>query len=430
MGTPSAAQVDADKNEMANGLLIPALREGLPEVHLVPQFRQIRGGDTYKYDGDGIVKLLGAWQTPDIGKDTDEDRFQKVRDFLRLLLHLPDAELIVSHPGSQLIVRSNGLRLPLESYGTGVHELIILAIAVFAKDNVIFCIEEPEIHLHPLLQKELLEFLLKQTSNRYIITTHSPSLIAPRDDVLVTHLWTESGVTKGRPIETTKHALAALNDLGIKPSDLLQANAVVWVEGPSDRIYINKWLNLIAPELQEGVDYSIMFYGGKLLSHLRLDRETAPSPEDLIPLLRINQHSIIVIDSDKKNLESKISETKYRIQKECEDDGVLCWITDGREIENYLPVSAVSRAYKEFTGKEVTLSFEKFESLEDAICRAYSTDWKDKWGYDNAKPTGARRIVKHIRAEDLSEELKQRLDHVVGVIRKANGVNCRLTAES
>jgi len=50
-----------------------------------------------------------------------------------------------------------------------------------------------------------------------------------------------------------------------------------------------------------------MYYGGGLLSHLSLQREDSlgdpkiPQPEDLIALLRINQRSVIVIDSDKNS---------------------------------------------------------------------------------------------------------------------------------
>lgn len=36
-----------------------------------------------------------------------------------------------------------------------------------------------------------------------------------------------------------------LDDLGFKASDLLQSNCVIWVEGPSDRIYIKKMAQTI-----------------------------------------------------------------------------------------------------------------------------------------------------------------------------------------
>lgn len=61
-------------------------------------------------------------------------------------------------------------------------------------------------------------------------------------------------------------------ELGMRASDLVQANAVVWAEGLSDRIYLRHWLAQVAPELREGVHFSLLFYGGALLRHL--------SPED------------------------------------------------------------------------------------------------------------------------------------------------------
>lgn len=63
---------------------------------------------------------------------------------------------------------------------------------------------------------------------------------------------------KVAPATTPAQLWTVCADLGYRPSDLLQANAIIWVEGPSDRIYINHWLDQQAPDLVEGIDYSIM----------------------------------------------------------------------------------------------------------------------------------------------------------------------------
>jgi len=34
---------------------------------------------------------------------------------------------------------------------------------------------------------------------------------------------------------------------------------VIWVEGPSDRIYFNKWIELFDPDLKEHDDYEFAF---------------------------------------------------------------------------------------------------------------------------------------------------------------------------
>lgn len=76
------------------------------------------------------------------------------------------------------------------------------------------------------------------------------------------------------------------------------------------------------------------------------------SADELIKLLRINQNSAIVIDSDRTKSDAELNETKTRITEECKEAGVLCWITAGREIENYLTAESVAAVYDEMAGAQ------------------------------------------------------------------------------
>lgn len=423
-GQPLDEVQKSEKVKLAENM-VENLISHLPKMYLVPQFRQIREGE-YSLDGAGIIGTLASWQRPGPGKQEDKARFRQIQNLVRHLLHAPEIELDVDHEKKHIMVTRNGLRLPLESYGTGIHELIILATALYSQENALFCIEEPEIHLHPRLQKELLNFLLTQTNNRYVLTTHSHALLTPSDEVQVTHLRSVSGVTEAWQVDATEDAMRVLDDLGVRASDILQANYVIWVEGPSDRAYIKRWLQLLADDLREGIEYSVMFYGGRLLSHLSLGREdsgeTASSAaEQLIPLLRLNQHAAVVMDSDCKKKEAALNASKTRVQEECQRSKSHCWVTHGREIENYLAPRAVACAYKEKTGEEpAELKVRRYDTLERALKRAYKDKWKNGFSYNGAKADWARLIAKQTNLDDLEQQLCTDLEPIILAIRAAN----------
>ena len=77
-----------------------------------------------------------------------------------------------------------------------------------------------------------------------------------------------------------------------------------------------------------------MFYGGKLLSHLPMTEDDEIS--EFIRLLRINPKCAVVIDSDRSSAKTRIRGTKRRIRSEAISHSLFCWVTQGREMENYI----------------------------------------------------------------------------------------------
>lgn len=281
-----------------------------------------------------------------------EARLNKLQGFVRDVMNDPCASLLVSHESHEISLKtSDADYLPLESLGTGLTELVILASIIACNDNRIICVEEPEIHLHPALQARFMKYLLEDDSNRFIITTHSPTVIN-YPGIQVAHVSKANGVSGCRQLDGLGCARDLLDDLGVKASDLLQANFVVWVEGPSDRVYLNYWIKRWSDEhnisLEEGIHYSVMIYGGKLLN--ALDASAGGEiPSELISLFRINTHFCVLMDSDKKSSHSRLNLTKRRIIDECAQSGAMSWITWGATIENYVPedvlVASIEKCY-------------------------------------------------------------------------------------
>ena len=393
----------------------------VPPVHIIPEFRQIQPGSEYMLNGANLIGLLASYQHPEDGKDQDRDKFDRIARFVQRLLHLPEAVLEVTHKETTIMLTSNGLRLPLASYGTGVHELVILVTAVLSVEDAICCIEEPEIHLHPRLQREFIDFVATETTNQYLISTHSPTFINAMnacDDIQVFHLRLENGATIGGPILRDEDSLRALHDLGVRASDILQSNCVLWVEGPSDRVYLKRWLELVSPDLVEGQDYSIMFYGGRLLSHLYADRDKVP--DELIHILRINQNAVVMMDSDRKQPRAHLNKTKRRVRDECERSGGICWVTDGREIENYLPERVVVAACEELVGKQIAIAIGPYDKLEDTLSQALKEARAKNLDYPADKVKYARKFVQHFELADMDNQLRKRIEEIVAEIKHWN----------
>jgi hypothetical protein len=182
-----------------------------------------------------------------------------------------------------------------------------------------------------------------------LIATHSAHLLDSSIASVFHTTYTDEG-TEVQYAGNPRQLSNVCYDLGYRPSDLLQTNCAVWVEGPSDRIYIRRWLTFVSPTLREGIDYTIMFYGGRLLNHLSPDD---PDVEDFISLRRLNRHLAVVIDSDKAKPQSKVGDTKRRVVDSMKPPG-LVWITRGRNIENYVPKDLLDHVVKKVYAKPLT----------------------------------------------------------------------------
>jgi hypothetical protein len=275
--------------------------------------RQIgaKGSSSDAFDGTGIINRLNKLQHPGVHHQQDKLRFSELVNFVRQILEDQRVEIEIPHELDTIHVLIDNKVLPIESLGTGIHEVIIGAAATVL-NNTVVCIEEPELHLNPILQKKLIRYLFEKTTNQYFISTHSPALMdAPGAEIY--HVRMNAGSSLVERVTSNKQRSAVCEDLGYHPSDLLQANCVIWVEGPSDRIYLKHWVTQTAPHLIEGVHFSLMFYAGRLSSHLSYE-DTDSLLADFISLRKLNRRGCIVIDSDrqKKGGKAKLDQAQTR----------------------------------------------------------------------------------------------------------------------
>lgn len=247
-------------------------------------------------------------------------------------------------------------RFALSQSGSGLKTVILILLNLwiipllpeYKYRKIYYAFEEIENNLHPALQRKMFNYLYKYSCDKntsIFITTHSHVAINTyfgKEGSKIFHVTKNDNKSEMHLIENYIDEVEILNDLDVRASDLLQTNGIIWVEGPSDRVYLKKWMEILCePSYTEGEDYQFLYYGGRLLSHYTTD----DSREDLINVLTTNRNAAIIIDSDKRNQATPINDTKKRIRCEFESRELFCWITKGKEIENYISREVISEIF-------------------------------------------------------------------------------------
>lgn len=329
-------------------------------------------------DGEGATNIIRRFVATLDEKFPQEVIHQELLDALNLIFGSDGPFLDIQvpvHEGdstneldgySEICLREKkkGL-IPLSKSGSGLKTVLLVLLNLLVvpkienkeKFQFTFAFEELENNLHPALLRRLFKYLedyaVKENATIFL-TTHSSialDFFGTSDNAQIIRVLHDGESARTETVHTHSNLIKIISELGARPSDLLQANGLIWVEGPSDRIYLNRWIGLYTEDrpqgpLREGRDYQCVFYGGALLARVEF---TSPEDEDevaeLANLFQINHNLIVLCDGDREAEDSNLKPRVERIREEVEKiDGAHIWITDAKEIEIYLPSSVLSEA--------------------------------------------------------------------------------------
>ena len=330
----------------------------------------------------------------------------------------------------------NKPQVPLGKSGSGLKTIILVLLNLHVVPHLeqklenisdyVFAFEELENNLHPALLRRLLEYLseyVKEHKCHLFLTTHSNVVLdyfSQDEDAQILQVTHDGKSASVATVQTHFDKLNILDDLGCKPSDLLQANGIIWLEGPSDRIYINKLIELYSGgKLKEGRHYQCVQYGGSNLANIQFN---APEGEDseLANLLCLNKNIAVLCDSDVTSDDSKLKDRVDRIVKEVSEiPSAFLWVSKPKEIENYIPAAVWNKIYGNETDEiSDPLETDRFPSSPksgDYIFNKFNRKSFDKRNI-------AKKAIQHFTTEMFDDrfDMKEKMNELVEAIRGWN----------
>jgi AAA15 family ATPase/GTPase len=249
---------------------------------------------------------------------------------------------------------------PIYQLGDGIQAVILLTFPLFfLKDHphhLVF-IEEPELYLHPGMQRLFVEVLRGFPNVQVFVTTHSNHLLDTSLDfpesisiyAMEKHL--DKGFGKFSVENVSSPGMSLLNLLGVRNSSVFLSICTIWVEGISDRLYLKKFLELYMAHQVSGISkknysedfhYSFLEFGGNNIVHYDFAEFASPQM-DKIKAKKITSKILLIHDLD----QNKQARHQLLVQQLGQDYIAL----DVLEIENLLSPAILKLTFDSFRKK-------------------------------------------------------------------------------
>lgn len=312
-----------------------------------------------------------------LGEPEDRDAVRKFEEFLSSRFFDGKPIALIPRTGTDVVHIKIGdePQLPIYNLGDGLQNLIIISYEMFnQKGRCLFFIEEPDISMHPGMQRALLDVMSEFSRHQYFLTTHSNHLLEMSPEFKDTSIYlftkkAQANKTRFSVKQASSPDLSVLKVLGVRNSSVFLTNATIWVEGVTDRLYLRAYLKkyflqLGAEEknrpLQEDYHYSYVEYQGSNLTHWTFDNQDQSSK---IKASFLCARSFLIADGD-------VSDKGTRREDYSAMLGDRFQILECKEIENLLPAEVL----KELTKDEFA------RAGKDANSIAYETYCTSKEG--------------------------------------------------
>jgi putative ATP-dependent endonuclease of the OLD family len=208
-----------------------------------------------------LVTSRHALATLGFDPDVDEDQLD---------LHFSPFDSFDFYKSLDLQVREGGFSISATELGEGVQNALVLAVLrAFEerrKKGAIFLIEEPEMFLHPQMQRSLYKTLrgISET-NQVIYTTHSPHFVSipEYDEIAIVRKGRDGTKVTTSALSTNKQRREKLiKELDPERGELFFASRLLLVEGDTEKLALPEYAKHLDLDLDKA-GATVVEAGGK-----------------------------------------------------------------------------------------------------------------------------------------------------------------------
>ena len=221
--------------------------------------------------------------------------------------------------------------IPSDDSGLGLADLLIMITFALGTAHSVICLEEPESHLHPEMQKRFLTFLKGIEHKQIILSTHSSIFLNPSmtDRIFYVQLINNEVVLA----DETDNAQILFN-LGYSISDHLIADAIVLVENAPDIPVLKTVLNWVGLDRRFNINYFPL--NGDVRTYLDLS-------------IFARRQNVVALTFSRGDTE--VATTRF--YGNCEKIGIAVWRLQRSSIENYFSLEALRKIFDSEVPDEV-----------------------------------------------------------------------------
>lgn len=189
-----------------------------------------------------------AYELGKLFRNKSHARQEQWHEFAELFERELDGELV--YVDGQVQVKKNRRRYPLNSLGEGILGWLVLVWHSFQQSGKIVLIEEIESHLHPGLLKRIAKYARTKCSDLQVfMTTHSTVFLDQCDYKEVWLAKMTNNVTEIHQVRNIENLKEIGRILGVSLSDVLMAENILFVEGPSEEDFYPSCARLMGIKL-------------------------------------------------------------------------------------------------------------------------------------------------------------------------------------